>query len=117
MLPFQKEPLEKLKARFPKAIEKVWIVNDPMIDRPGLHREHLFDFESGMRLLISKDKLVNEEPELHVSASWEHNPPKSVEEMHKFVVEGYYSLGGIGRVNFIGFSSAAIPHWIVEPVN
>jgi len=117
MVPFKPESLEQLKARFPKALEKVWEVTDPMPDRPGLHREHLFDFESGMRLLISKDKLIREEPEVHVSGSWEWNPPISIEQMRRVVGEGYRSLGGTGLLHFIGFSEAAIPHWIVREVN
>lgn len=117
-IPFIPEPLEQLKSRFPKALEKVWKVTDPMPDRPGLHREHLFDFESGLRLLVSKDKLPQfQEPEIHVSASWEWNPPKTVEEMRQAVGEAYRSLGGTGLLYFIGFSEAAIPHWVVRRTN
>jgi hypothetical protein len=59
ILPFEPEPLESLQARFPKALERIWVVpsNGDMPDRPGMHREHLFDFESGLRLLISIDRL------------------------------------------------------------
>jgi hypothetical protein len=46
-IPFRVETIEQMKLRFPKALEKVWIPVDGMEDRPGLHREHVFDFLSG----------------------------------------------------------------------
>lgn len=112
-LPFQPEWIEVLKARFPKALERVWEVTDPMPDRPGLHRENVFDFESGMRLLISRDKLTFEEPEIHISASWENDLPFTVEEATRRVTDGYRALGGKGIVSFLGQSSRGIPHWLV----
>lgn len=113
MIPFEPESIEKLKERLPKALEKIWKVTNPMPDRPGLHREHVFDFESGIRLLISRDQLKREKPEIHVSASWEFNPPNSIREMHLLVINSYRALGGKDIINFIGFSNKNIPHWIV----
>jgi hypothetical protein len=70
-LPFQPETTEQLKARFEKAMETVYdadaIMNEST-DRPVLHREHVFDFEDGIRLIISKDKTMGR-VYLHVSAS------------------------------------------------
>lgn len=118
MLPFKPESIESLKFRFDKALEKHWIVTDPMPDRPGLHRENVFDFTFGMRLLISRDVFhYAKGSEIHVSASWEYNEPKSIAEMNKMVKIGFDMLGGIGSLRFIGFSEKAIPHWVVEMVN
>jgi hypothetical protein len=114
MMPFVPEPLEDLKARFPKCLEKVWDITDTMPDRPGLHREHVFDFESGMRLLISNDCMIPRAPDIHISASWEHNPPQSILEMETDVVRGYRALGGKGLLRLLGWSGRGIPHWIVE---
>lgn len=114
MLKFEAEPLEQLKARFPKALVKIWQVTNPMPDRPGLHRTNVFDFESGMRLLISMDMIVFARPEIHVSASWEFNEPRSIQQMNTLVINGYRSLGGKGVLHFLGFSEKAIPHWVVR---
>lgn len=113
-MPFIPEPLEDLKARFPKCLEKIWNVTDPMPDRPGFHREHLFDFESGMRLLISNDCMIPRAPDIHVSASWEYCSPQSLKEMEEQVINGYKSLGGKGLLRLLGFSGRGIPHWLVE---
>lgn len=114
MLPFEPESLKLLKKRYPAAIEKIWYVTDPMPDRPGMHREHLFDFESGLRLLISKDSLVFGKIDIHVSASWERNPPRSLAEMQTSVEVAYRLLAGKDKqLHFIGFSAKAIPHWVV----
>lgn len=111
-LPFIAELLVTLRERFPKALEKVWEVTDPMEDRPGMHRENVFDFDSGLRLLISRDKLVGIKPEIHVSASWESNKPISIREAHRQVNEAYHLLGGKEYLKFLGLSGGGIPHWI-----
>ncbi len=114
MLPFQAEPLEQLQARFHKVFEKIWEVTDVMTDRPGMHREHTFDFESGLRLLISLDRLPSSsEEELHISASWEKDSPTQVLDAHGQVVRAYESLGGKGEVLYVGMSNNRIPHWWV----
>lgn len=111
-LPFVAELLVTLRERFPKALEKVWEVTDPMLDRPGLHRENVFDFDSGLRLLISKDKLIDLKPEIHVSASWERNQPTTIREAHRQVNEAYHLLGGKEYLRFLGQSANGIPHFI-----
>lgn len=113
MIPFKPEIIENLIERFPKALEKVWEVTEHMSDRPGLHREHLFDFGSGMRLLISRDSFRNDAPEIHISASWEWAPPFDVKAMREQVIKGYHQLGGKGLPIWVGFSSGGIPHWII----
>lgn len=115
ILPFIAEPLESLKARFPKALEKVWRVTLPMHDRAGLHREHLFDFESGLRLLISRDNTMDtDSPHIHVSASWETDEPNNIRLANQLVVNAYRSIGGKGILHFVGISPGGIPHWYVE---
>jgi hypothetical protein len=116
MLPFISEPIEQLKARFPKALEKVWVITIPMPDRPGLHRENVFDFPNGIRLLISRDNLIDK-TEIHVSASWEYNEPKSIEQMNINVLACFRAIGGTGTLRFLGWSPNAIPHWIIKGGN
>lgn len=52
-LQFEPEPLDKLKARFTEALT-------PDYDQtagtfPGLLRKHVFDFENGVRMIVSHD--------------------------------------------------------------
>lgn len=75
-LPFEPEPLSRLRDRYAAAIVKVWhpaliaaLADEGMpFDRPTIHREHVFDFESGIRMGISAEELEGEQY-LHVSAS------------------------------------------------
>lgn len=59
MLPFQPETLEAIKRRLPAAY--------CMSECPGGLREHVFDFEEGVRCIISLQKV--DEIYLHVSFS------------------------------------------------
>ena len=117
-LSFRPEDIGKLTERFPKALEKIWVAKNNMQDRPGLHREHLFDFNTGLRLLISKDVLDGGKsgPEIHVSASWEFNHPCCLKHASEEVQGFYKIIGGKGNLRFLGFSPQMIPHWIVEEV-
>ena len=69
---FQPESVAKLKKRYAQAFEKTYDVNkigeSQSTDRPGLHRENVFDFKDGLRLIISKDQ-HNGDLYLHASAS------------------------------------------------
>jgi len=112
-LPFIPEPLEQLKFRYPKCLEKVWKVTEYMQDRPGLYRENIFDFESGLRLLISKSNFPHG-IQVHVSASWEWNLPTSLKLANQLVVNAYKSLGGNGILTYLGMSDKGIPHWMIE---
>ncbi|HSZ58582.1 MAG TPA: hypothetical protein VK797_23140 [Tepidisphaeraceae bacterium] len=78
-LPIKIESIESAKARFPRAIEKCWdaetIKEDQATgsdDRPGKHREHVFDLErhpgTSYRLIVSRERIGLVE-KLHVSCS------------------------------------------------
>lgn len=80
-LPFEPQPLETLKQRVPQAFERVWnpVANKDKEsgDRPIERREHVFDFEDGVRMVVSVDfselrdvftnKLLSVDKRLHVS--------------------------------------------------
>lgn len=113
MLAFEPEPLSSLKKRFPDCLVKVWdVLNNPE-DRPGLHRTYVFDFENGLRLLISKSKFNEDTVGIHVSASWEVNEPETFDHAHGMVSKHYILLGGKGILKFLGISPLGIPHWLV----
>lgn len=70
-LPFIPEPVEKMVERFQKAFEHEFDVDkiaNGAPDRPGTHRENVFDYEDGIRLIISKDR-SGERVFIHLSAS------------------------------------------------
>lgn len=116
-LPFAKETMQQLKDRFNKALEKVWDVDaiaiDPeKIDRPAQHREHVFDFEDGIRLIISKDK-TDGNLFIHISGSSlikKISDKEMLEELIKklvelngsaFNVEGMASVTPGGIIHFL----------------
>lgn len=68
-LPFVAESIEAARARFAAALERVYPTNVLSEDRPGQKRENVFDFASGLRLIISRDRFEDGSVEIHVSAS------------------------------------------------
>jgi hypothetical protein len=114
-LPFLAEPVDQLRARFPQALERVWVAGPDMPDRPGLHRIHVFDHADGLRLLVSRDRFfADEDPKIHVSASWEGAQPATIEAATAQVQAAYEALGGRGRLRWVGQSQARIPHWVIK---
>ena len=72
MIPFEPEGMRLMKARFAEAVRKVYeldAVEAGLEQRPGVERKHVFDFEDGMRLIVSRDRLEGE-VSLHVSVSF-----------------------------------------------
>ena len=73
-LTWQPEKSEQLKERFNKVISRVFDIEKMMNgegQRPGELRDHVFDFEDGIRLIASMDK-VDGHIFLHVSGSLHH---------------------------------------------
>jgi len=71
MLPHEPETIEQMKARFPAAIAEPVDIDEVIegtAPTPGKDRKHVFDFEDGMRVIISID-VSSEERFLHLSAS------------------------------------------------
>lgn len=71
MLPFCPEKLESMRARLPDAISTVYDA-DEISKRPGEQRRQVFDFEDGVRCIVSIDKDSEERllhPFLHFSFS------------------------------------------------
>lgn len=55
MIPFQSEPIEAMRARFPAAIKDV--MNDAEDPRLVEDPAHRFDFDDGYRLLVCRDRM------------------------------------------------------------
>lgn len=139
MLPFEPEPLSSLQARYSAALERVWPI--PILaaahargedtDRPGLHRCYVFDFEDGLRLIVSREMMTNETTVVHFSASLNRGDneltrigTKKAQEgwargeflqwFKRLSVNAFRELSGEKRVpKFEGLSAppAEIPHW------
>lgn len=60
-LPYAPEPIAQLRARFDRALDRLWDVTDwgeptkPPPGRPFLAREHVFDLEDGCRFIITRE--------------------------------------------------------------
>jgi len=70
-LPFHPEPFDMLKMRFIGAMEPVYEVDRILAGeaRPGTQRKHVFDFDDGMRMVVSRER-AGDEVVLHVSVSF-----------------------------------------------
>ena len=81
-IPHDPERFMALKRRFPKAIEKIHDV------RTGARAEHIFDFEDGFRLIVSRDATGEDPAEIiHFSVSF--NPETPAYERYRKQFESY----------------------------
>lgn len=119
MLSFEPEPLWKMRQRYNKALERIWIAREGMDDTPGSHREHVFDFGTGLRLIISRDIFAEEKgPEIHVSASWFNEPKNSLDEIYEEILMGFRLLDKRpGHLTLVGVSEKGVPHFVLKEVN
>ena len=72
MVPAHPEPGDTLRARYVAALARVYDLTHPAVtttDRPGQKPEHVFDWDDGLRLIVSRelDPIAGEV--LHLSAS------------------------------------------------
>ena len=82
MLPFEPQSNDELKARFPLAVEtpvEVEKIQAGIQPHPSKNRKHVFDYEDGMRLIISIDQ-IEDTRYFHVSASGTEEYGKSIEK-------------------------------------
>jgi len=76
-MPYAPEPVESARKRMPAALHDVY---DPLEveagkqTRPGLLRKHVFDFEDGMRMIVSRETMDGK-LWIHASFSWFAPPP------------------------------------------
>ena len=134
MLAREPEPLETMQARYPLAIAEAFDPEALMLGtapRPGEMRAHVFDFDDGLRLIISRDMIGGSiGSPIHVSASI--NPLSKLYEDLANVVKShsfeackeafrdmasvaFLELSGETRpLKLLGWSvEKSVPHWIV----
>lgn len=135
MVPFQPQPVEQLKARFPKAVAVVydWEAGrrlavkdlrhlDPVNFREGPPADHVFDFKDGMRIIVTQDLEEDNKVFLHVSVGAQ----VGTQVMRRFSYTGregqavfkdmamrrYRELSGDReRLFFDGFAKTGVAHW------
>jgi hypothetical protein len=81
-LDWQPESNESLAARFDDAMSRIYdadAISEGQSDRPGQHRENVFDFEDGFRVIVSYEK-HDGDLYIHVSGSAQDAlvPPQDV---------------------------------------
>jgi hypothetical protein len=125
MLPFEPESGVLLAKRYPAAVERVYDLHE-MWDkrRPGLNRQHVFDFEDGLRLIVSRERHDSDEVMLHWSASIDEGhlqrPPfQDVQDFTNFVMEHMSTLwdepgGKQGNVHVKSSAEGIIHFFMVE---
>lgn len=124
MLGFEPESVEAARARLPQALAPIY---DPLDLRsgelrPGEQRRHVFDFEEGIRLIVSRDLLIDSSrpPEVHVSASAIR--PADIARVvamgqQAFVtrVFGLWTVLRGKKLRLVGFSPGrGVPHFVEE---
>ena len=71
MLPVEVQTLEQMRARFHLAVDEPVVtseVEEGLRPAPSRDRRHVFDFKDGMRLVVSVDRVIDQDY-LHASAS------------------------------------------------
>jgi len=122
MLPIEPESFDAMKARFALAVAEPVDTNEVregLRPPPSRDRRHVFDFEDGMRLVVSVDRVIDKEF-LHVSASGDERYAKSIKD------EGFEGLvedvmlricGLLGRQpgnNVKAFMTKSVLHIVFE---
>lgn len=126
MIRFEPEPEADLKARFRKAVEQALWVRQAIKDPPSGHREHVFDFSNGLRLIISRERCSKRDRAgyIHLSASlvprstlWDLVRRMGLGGTQYFLVLSlsyFQRIGGSQRhMELVGVSEGkGVPHWV-----
>lgn len=126
MLPFEPEPIEKLRARYEAALVKLWDAptiagaleagHDPL--RPGDMRENVFDLHgqtdgSCIRLIISRDRTPDDRTCIHIAGSLNGaflDITKRLAEIE--LAMRAVTIGKLGFITLAGMSEAGVFHFI-----
>lgn len=120
MLEFQSQPLSELRLRFPKALIEYYNLSEKIKNpekRPGAYRSNVFDFDDGIRLIVSLDNSCGIEL-VTVSASHEpkiYKGPKG-DILLKHMLTKVGQLTGCYNIKYAGLDGD-IPHWVIKKSN
>ena len=135
---YDPRPLPELQARYAAALEHVFDaqrIKTAGAIRPGECAANVFDFEDGLRLICSRERMPAGEIVLHVSASFRSDSSmawrmrKQLRKLSRSELLEAWSDGIPARwqelaqdrrtLVFIGWSDRFIPHWhiVLEPTS
>ena len=130
-LPFAPQSIDTLRARYPAArtslYDQIAVLNGLQPPPSGM-RANVFDFEDGLRLIISRERDPDGLVVMHISASAVDGTPMyqgihdgrvGVVEFFDRVCTEWQAVSGSARTpTFIGVSpDKLIPHWFVPEEN
>lgn len=126
-LPFEPTPIGDARDRFWRALVREYSATDGPLggDRPGQHRDNVFDFHNGLRMIVSRDVFKQgEQARIHVSASAEPDSHLFESIAHGLELSTFRDghvipiLEEISQYNVVieveKLTETNIPHWIVR---
>jgi len=120
MIPFSPEPVDSLKDRFCDSVIDLYNTDDikaGKIKAPSKKKEHVFDFEDGIRLIVSRE-LYNGKEFIHMSGSFSGNliPELKLKDGLSLLVDKYRALSGDDKGNAMQYyvTEAGVLHLIYD---
>ena len=127
-LAWSPEPLATLQARYTDAVTEIY-GHDRIVtgwqQRVGAQRKHVFDFEDGLRLIVSRHRFPNHRvgiaisgsivPSTEVHTSLLPHGAEAGDQMCRIVQERWRVLSGSTRdPELLGWSTGkGVPHFVV----
>lgn len=111
--------MHKQQERYKEAIREPYSVAKVLKEqetRPGNKPKHVFDFEDGIRLIISRDYHKDSEY-IHFSGSVSDTHFKGIvgKNILDMMLRKFKDLTGYeGQPQFGGITPGGIPHWFIE---
>ena len=128
-LPHEPQTLAQLQARFPFALSRIHDTADVItkgIDfQLGQKRQHVFDCEDGLRLIMSREREPRGRVFIHLSASWDptcvfyrkiEQYAATLTDALQLIEQRYREITGDQRpLRFLGMTfPRGIPHFSIE---
>ena len=115
-LPHESEPLAKLRARYAAALAPIHDAESLMlgtVERPGQRRRHVFDFDCGYRLIVSRERMPTGVVRTHVSG---YTRDESLESL-MIVAKHWREVcqDDPSGLAFAGRTDGGIAHFYLEP--
>jgi hypothetical protein len=119
-VPFNPQPIDVLQQRYAAAVKTTidaLAVYEHQIPAPSGDPAHVFDTQLGLRLIISRERLLDGRVGVHLSASWEPGVADNT-KLESLLAEIYATFKAISRTTrdpeLIAVTSGGIPHFFVE---
>ncbi len=127
MLPTDVKTMEEHRLRWAKALEPIFDVESLCLGltaRPGELPVHVFDFQDGMRMIVSRERDTTGEIIDHLSASFRaesrlyhrmRNGKLTRDDFCDMIEDRVRDLSNGGHLlNLVGYSEKGVPHFIIE---